>query len=215
MQVRNNELIVTRGESFTMSKKVQNRDGSPYIISSELENPHFLITVSSSLYDVNDRYVLNKWLNLKNFPRFKHTQPVDLSRYGLTFNDNTLPFIDLDGDGKNNDFTGDETSGYANIAIFYEKDQNGVTKYKYWEYNDNIEGNYGGRWVDYECPIVTTYSSDDTKLWDIGTYFYQILLVDVYGDELSINECHIFSPILRPTKLSVQSNIGGIWNGRI
>ena len=142
MQVRNNEITVQRGESWTMSKKIRNKDGSPFIVSSELANPYWLVTIASVRYEQKDRYILNKWLELSNCPRFKYTQPIELAKYGLKFSDNTLPFIDLDEDGDNNDFTGDETSGYSNIAIFYEKDFNGVISYKYWEYINNIEGDY-------------------------------------------------------------------------
>ena len=177
MQVRNNEIIVRRGETFTVSKLIQNRDGAPYIISSELSNPYWLFTVSSLRYDQKDRYILNKWLDLKDFFRFKHTQPIELSRYGLKFTDNTLPFIDLDGDGEDDDFTGDETSGYANIAIFYEKDSEGVTHYKYWEYINNIEGDYSGQWVEYKCPLITLFSNSVTSNWIEQNYYYQIKLV--------------------------------------
>ena len=38
MKSFNNELIIHHGETFTIDKTVQNKDGSPYIISSELEN---------------------------------------------------------------------------------------------------------------------------------------------------------------------------------
>lgn len=211
MQVHNNSIIVQRGESWTMSKKIMNKDGSPYIVSSELQNPYWLVTVTSAIYEQKDRYVLNKWLNLNGFPRFKHTQPIELAKYGLKFTDNTLPFIDLDGDGENDDFTGDETSGYANIAIFYEKDLDGVTSYKYWEYINNIEGNYEGQWVSYECPIVTSFTKEITSQWKEQNYFYSITLVA--GRE-SDGEYPIIIddsfPILTSTKLSVKSNLKGV-----
>ena len=177
MQVRNNEIWVQRGETFTMSKLIQNRDGSPFIVSSEFENPYWLITVSSNAYDQSDRYILNKWLELKNSLRFRITQPVKLRDYGLTFADEELPFMDIDSDGEN-DFTGDETSGYSNIAIFYEIDSAGVTHYKYWEYINNIEGNYEGRWADYKCQIITAFNNDVTSQWVEQEYIYQINLVD-------------------------------------
>ena len=43
MQVLRNELKVYRGENFTIDKLLKNRDGSPYIISNELQNPYWLI----------------------------------------------------------------------------------------------------------------------------------------------------------------------------
>lgn len=170
MQVRNNEITVFRGETWTMSKIIQNKDGSPYIINSRLKNPYWLITVSSSRYEQPNRYVLNKWLELKDFPRFEITQPVNLKSINsdYTFENTNVPA----------GYEGNETSGYANIAIFYEKDSNGVISYKYWEYINNIEGNYEGQWVDYRCPIITTFSSDITSKWIEQNYYYGILLVD-------------------------------------
>lgn len=171
MQVRNNELIVTRGETFTLSKLIENRDGSPYIISSRLNNPYWRITIASSHYEQNDRYVLNKWLELKNLPRFEITQPVNIRSLRpdfAIFDMTTLP----------SGYEGDETSGYANRAIFYGKDYDGVIKYKYWEYINNEIGDFSGRWVDYKCPIITTFDTEITSQWIGESYVYNILLVD-------------------------------------
>lgn len=170
MQVRNHEIIVFRGESWTLSKLIKNRDDSPYIISNAFRNPYWLITVASSLYNKTDGYYFNKWLSLKDVLRFTYTKPISLKSINsnYTFDNTTIP----------SGYEGDETSGYANIAIFYDKDDNGVIKYKYWEYNDNREGNYEGQWVDYFCPIVTTFGTDITSNWIEQNYYYRILLVD-------------------------------------
>ena len=214
MQVRNNEITIVRGESFTMCKRIVNRDGSPYIISSRLKNPYWKITVASSLYSDNRRYSVTKWLDLSGFPRFEKTRPVKLADYGLKFSDNTFPFIDLDSDDKS-DFAGDETSGYANTAIFYEEDQNGVISYKYWEYIDNKEGNFEGRWVDYECLITTTFPYTLTSEWVEQNYLYNISLIDgiltepvqsVYDMPFEVIE--ELYPILEATRLYVKSNLG-------
>lgn len=169
-----NEIVVRRGETWTLDKFVQNRDGSPFIISDAFKNPYWLITVTSSQYGSKNRYLFNKWLDLKSHLRFCITKPLKLSDYGLTFSDNTFPF--LNGDGT--DFTGDETSGYASSAIFYEKDSEGVISYKYWEYYNNEKDDFTGKWVDYKCPIVTSFTNEITSEWIEGNYLYQILLVD-------------------------------------
>ena len=169
MQVRNHELTITRGESFTLSKLVQNRDGSPYIISGEFKNPYFLITVSSTIYDQNERYVLNKWLDLKDTKRFKITQPVMLKAInpGYSFSNDAVP----------NGYEGDRSLGYANVAVFYDT-ANGVTSYKYWEYINNDEDDFSGKWVDYKCPITTVFGSDITQSLAEQNYMYNISLVD-------------------------------------
>ena len=183
MKIHNNELTVYRNETWTLSKKVINRDGSPYIISSELNNPYFLVTVASGRYEQTDRYIYNKWLNLKNFERFLFTQPVDISNVPI-FDETTLEIVDYAHYRSFNDmplpagYQGDKSLGYANIAIFAEKVSPSVTHYKFWEYINNIEDDYSGRWVDYDCPIVTTFSKEVTSAWIEQNYYYSILLVD-------------------------------------
>lgn len=165
MQVHNNVITVTRGETFTVSKIIKNRDYSPYIVSSKLANPYWLLTVTSSRYNQANRYVLNKWLNLVNFPRFEITkaQPIESD---LTFETAQLPA----------GYEGDETSGYANIAVFY-REVLGEREYKYWVYDNTDEGDYSGRWEDYECKLSTLFQSQITSKWSEQTYLYSIYLV--------------------------------------
>ena len=74
----NNELVVHRNETFTIDKIIQNKDGSPYVISSALENPYFLLTVTSNKYQQTNRYIKNYWLSLQNYPRFAQTKAINL-----------------------------------------------------------------------------------------------------------------------------------------
>lgn len=171
MLVHNNEITIVRGETFTMSKLIQNRDGSPYIVSSRLKNPYWKVSVLSSLNSGRDSYVLNKWLDLKDFPRFEITQPVNLKDVNPL-----LPNFELSSIPAK--YEGDETSGYANKAIFCLENSEGVIIYKYWEYNNNRKGDFGGKWVDYKCPIITTFTTDITSKWAVKPYWYNITLVD-------------------------------------
>lgn len=161
MQVHNNEITVHRGETFVVSKIIKNRDDSPYIVSSKLANPYWLLTVVSSRYNQTNRYVLNKWLDLKNQPRFEFTKPVKVDE-GIDFDDFQLPA----------GYEGDETLGYANIAVFTD----GV-QYKYWVYDNLDKDDYSGRWEDYECKFTTLFSNDITAKWSEQTYLYSIFLV--------------------------------------
>lgn len=174
MLVHNNEITIVRGEAFSMSKLIQNRDGSPYIVSSKLKSPHWKVTVTSSLNNSTDRYVLNKWLSLKDFPRFDITQPVNLKDINPAITNFELSSVPAK-------YEGDETSGYANKAVFYLETQPGVIIYKYWEYNNNEKGNFNGKWVDYKCPIITTFNTEITSKWAERPYWYNITLVD--GDD--------------------------------
>lgn len=237
MKVFKNELIVHRNETFSISKIIQNRDGSPYIISSELTNPYWLITVANSLYEQDGRYIYNKWLNLKNFLRFYYTKPVDLNSLGYDDWNAVLPA----------GYEGDETSGYANIAVFYLSD-NDIRNYRYWVYDNTESGDYAGHWEDYDCKLLTTFTSDITSQWSEQTYYYGILLVsgesvkeylvetciklnlsvedNIYNmydsiknidssllEKVDLNKpitnYDVVYPILEPTKILVQSNLKG------
>lgn len=200
MKVFKNELYVTVGESFTLSKIVQNKDGSPYIISSQLTDPYWLITVSDSIYEQKDRYVYNKWLSLKNALRFYITKPVNLNDLGYSNWDAVLPA----------GYEGDETSGYANIAVFY-LNIGGSIKYRYWKYNNNDQGDYSGYWEDYECNIITHYANNITKEWSAKNYYYSIFLISGTRNpgESFVTLIDVSYPILSPTKIIVRSNLRG------
>jgi hypothetical protein len=83
MILKGNEITVHRNETFTIDLLVTNRDGSPFMVSSEYANPYILITVFSTKYSQRNRYLANWWLNLDEMydendekikiPRFKNT----------------------------------------------------------------------------------------------------------------------------------------------
>lgn len=211
MRVSNHELTVRRNETFTLDKIVQNRDGSPYIISSELKNPYFLVTVSSTLYENDDSYTYHAWLPVE-LPRFHSTIPVKIN-----------DFTSLIGAPLYNGFdnmTG-PPSGYINgshiiyegdastpcyDALFYYEDEDDKT-YKWWS------GENG--WQDYECRIIHKFLQQYTGEWVERSYFYNIDLVDgtknenASSGERPLENISELIPILEPTKVSVLSNLKG------
>jgi hypothetical protein len=152
-----------------MNRKIQNKDGSPFIVCNRFENPFFLITIVSAMYQQENRYRLNRWLDLKNFKKFENVIPVELKSINSDYT--------FENDGIPSGYEGDETSGYANIAIFSEKDINGVISYKYWEYNNNEKNDYFGKWVNYECIITCMFTKDITERLIEQNYHYGISLV--------------------------------------
>ena len=195
MQTRNNEIIVHRGETWTMRKLIKNKDGSPYIISSRLNNPYWLISIASATYSQTNRYERELWCNLGDFPRFKVTRPIELKSINpsYTFDNTSIP----------TGYEYDEDTGklpYANVAIFYEKLSDSVINYKYWEYINNEVNPYDGRWVDYKCSITLPFTKDITDNWIEQNYYYNISLVDgettlnhlnALATQLSINTADI------------------------
>lgn len=110
MRVFRNEISVERGENFTLDMLIQNKDGSPFIISSELENPYFLLTISSCEYDIDSRIIKRYWCPISDLiPRFRNTSPALVESF--------------------------ESIKSPQSAVYYTKDSNSVCTYKYFKDN--------------------------------------------------------------------------------
>lgn len=181
MKTFNNELVVHRNETFTIDKSLYNKDGSPYIISSELKNPYFVMSISSTRYDQRNRYIKNYWLDLSKYLRFVSTQPIDILSFKTT-PDGTVPKY---GDGFPSltnaqiasqgylleGYIGNKLVRYdVGDAIFSYKNDNDITEYKYWSTGSEA-------WIDYTCKITFPISHKDTKDWIEQSYVYSIQLV--------------------------------------
>lgn len=209
----NNELVIHRNESFSIDRTIVNKDGSPYIVSSGMRNPHLLITVSSTKYNQPNQFKLSYLLPLVNLPRFNFTtviplrdltnesgEPLYTSGYptGLTLSveDEEKWFITAY-------YKGDLVKIEPNDAVFsYE--ENGKTYYKYWK-PDSLEDGSSGKWTDYIFRFVKEFAIEDTSKLVEQTYYYSIQLVA--GNPPS--EYAQVLPILNPTKMSVLSNLEG------
>ncbi len=207
MQVFRNELKVYRGENFTIDKLLINRDGSPYIISNELQNPYWLISVSNTQYAQEKRYVKNYWLSLEKFPRFSLTNVFNFKDIKVSETSNESVYNTFKDMAEQNGLI----SGYLN-GVYVEIDLNVYAvltdgkEFKYWN---------GSSFVNYECRIVKTFSTDDTKEWQSQNYLYSIQLVSgpkkQEGPEPIVP--HSSYPILAPTVINVIDYVQGdnIW----
>lgn len=259
MKTLNNEIFVQRGETFSIDRTIENKDTTPFIISSEIANPYFLLTVSSTRYEQEKRYVYRKWISLKDFVRFKQTKIVNLkdlkSEPGEYKQSNYTGFNDSKFNSLQS-FT-DPVTGvvYDNLVAFGYVNNEPVlyevgdavftdgTSYKYWDPDKT-----GNGWTDYTCRFAVMFSNQITKTWVEQNYMYSIELVsgestlqylrtlceqnDIYyedvldvndlvellteqGVEITINtkkpivEVTFNIPLLKPTKLTVSSNING------
>ena len=172
MKVFNNEIVISRNEAFSIDKTIENKDGSPYIISSRLNNPHFLISVSTTKYSQKDRYIMNYWLSLDNYPRFLFTQPINLADIKTSAAGTESLYSSFD------DLTGSTISGYVDgVLVEYEPgdavfyiDINGKREYKYYDI-------VAQKWITYSCKIVKVFTQEHTKEWVEQSYTYSILLV--------------------------------------
>ena len=222
MKVQNHDLTVRRNETFTMDRIIRNRDGSPYIISSKLLNPYFVITVSSSIYDVSDRYVYHAWLPV-NVPRFHSTIPVRINDFKDEDGNELYPngFDTMTGppvgyvNGVDIGY-GEDTDKPCYDALFYYEDNDGNRTYKWWNGKDNSEdGDDSKGWQDYECRIIHKFLQQYTRDWIERSYYYNIELLDgtldadaKAGERPLKDVCEVI-PILEDSKISVLSNLKG------
>ena len=218
MRLKGNEMIVHRGETFTIDKVVVNRDGSPFIVSSEYDNPHILISVSSTRYDLENRYKVNWWLDLKDSPRFLYTQPKKITVFDITQ-------------------TVDDQPGEY---LYYVDD---VTKCKYFDENDewhdyefriihHFVNSVTRDWVEqsyvYSIQLVSGNSTDEyiknlyNAVFEIEPdvdktteeLYYELKnkdenLVENLDFTRPIVGFDVVQVILEPTKLTVMSDING------
>ncbi len=90
MKVLGKSIIVRRGETFVLSRKVFKDDGrTPFVLPTSILNPYLVISVTSTAYNVEGRYKCNYWLNLEKYPKFQSSTPILLT--AKQFNSNTFP----------------------------------------------------------------------------------------------------------------------------
>lgn len=179
MKIRGNRIEITQGETFTLDKLIVNEDGSPFIVSEKMLNPHVLISVSDSEYDTSGKYIKNYWLPIGEKLRFSETRPVNL-----------LSILNADTDGEPaypdgfDSITALTTDGYVaagfipergnlytklspSTCVFYVENSDGTKTYKYWDTESD-------KWVDYEFSIIKLFPSSDTKNWTPKKYFWNV-----------------------------------------
>ena len=159
MKLRGKEIIVHRGETFTLDMNIKNRDGSPFIIDKTITNPYLLISIASSKYSQSTRYLSNWWLDLSHIKKFSSTIPVKIS-----------------------DFTKDRLAADEGVHNYVYTDGKG--NYKYWDENTQTFNDYSFRvtkafaynetkeWVsrsyDYSVTFIAGPKSYDylASIWD-------------------------------------------------
>ena len=203
MRVYADRIQVERGEEWTYDVYFQNRDGSPYIVSNQLTNPYILVTIASSKYTQNGRYIANFWNSVTEaYHTFYCTQPIELSGATLPTPENGLSReIQLDIHAKN--------QTYSTYAVYKWVDSNGVAQYKYWN---------GTAYEDYDFHFVMTFPTDITNQWIEQNYVFGVKLVagtanTDYNPEVDgsrpIATFDGVQVLVAPMQLIVTSNIAG------
>lgn len=192
----NNKREVQQGEDWNLDVLISQSsiEYIPFIISSQRVNPMFAITVASTRYEKNERYVQTWWQDLTTglgyrinnkdvpIPRFYQTVPMDL---------------------------GEMTE---NIPITRpQQDPPLYALYRYTLDTDEFDPNLGRKpyyycyfapdapnepRFDYECRIRMQFRSIDTSQWGSQNYLYQVTLVDTIDMNDYINDAHDIHPEL-------------------
>lgn len=180
MQSYENERVIQQGEDWNIDVKLSQsvQYYIPYVISSEREHPHFVLTVASTKFEKNHRYVESWWQEIPDSqPRFKQTTPFfvgdftadptsfeDLITKAIAYDDKVGP--DLADDTayerlyqytiKGGEFKYCYTTDGTNIVIGYELRM----RFNILSHIPGLEGLQGG-----------------TANWNSQEYMYQITLV--------------------------------------
>ena len=217
MKIRGNRIEITQGETFTLDKLIVNEDGSPFIVSDKMLNPHVLISISDSEYDTSGKYVKNYWLPIAEKLRFSETRAVNL-----------LSILDADTDGEplypdgfdsitelSNGFVtegymperGDSLIGlYPSTCVFYVENSDGTKTYKYWDTELD-------KWVDYEFSIIKLFPSSDTKNWTPKKYFWNVSVCSPVGERIedwTIDFNDIVIQLASDGEIFVKSRLKGV-----
>lgn len=170
MQIYNNIIEHTQGESFTLDLDVRYPNGNPYIISSELSHPYILFTIASTQYEQNKRYVMRHWLDTRDaannelYPRFFQTVPNE-----SLLNDPSV----IDGESFRVWLLSQPLSvwgenGFSNEV--YHLNNN-----TYW-YGKKEEENITSH--EYKCQVIVSFSHEETKAMTGQNYVYFIECID-------------------------------------
>lgn len=152
MRTLGRKIIVHRGETFTLTRKVFKDDGvTPFVLAKSITNPYLIITVSSNTFRVDGKYRLNSWLDLSTYPSFRRSTPEYKSSEDIT---NNVAPASPDNDGAG--------------CIYYTQDTAGTKYYYYWN---------GTEYKDYSFVFRKQFLNVHTRDWIESQYQYEFRLV--------------------------------------
>ena len=187
MEMNNNEIKVQQGEDWSLDVLLSSSDQEyiPFIVSSKRENPFFVVTVASTKFEKNLRYVKSWWCSVTNpnrleavaIPTFIYTNPVYCGKLDASEN---LPATPSDTNSPFSAIVANDTANNRNLYQYEDLQQNydvsvGHYPYRYFYYDYStgepklVE--------DYECRLRLNFNSDETIKWEGQNYLYQITLV--------------------------------------
>lgn len=173
MTGQRHNICITRGETFTIDKLIVNKDGSPYVVSNALKNPHFLLKIAQSKYAQNGRQTLHIWLPVAD--TFYCTNVVTL--------DSPDRAPELQNAFIKDYFNTRKTNDYAVYKFNTPKDANGNDYSAYYQWYG-----VGINYKEYNTRFSYTFTSDLTSKLIEQDYVYSIDLVAGDSTEEYVNE---------------------------
>lgn len=216
MESFGNEKRVQQGEDWNLDLLISARSDEyiPYIVSNQLQNPCFVVTVASTKYEKNKRYVKSWWNSLANLqlPTFYGTNPIYCGELVEDANLPTAPgemvantFKDENGDYVTEDPTLAETQTIEDMVTpylyQYTKEEDEIDKalghkpYYYFRYDYNKALDTFTLVEGYECKLTQTFLSQDTQEWTGQNYAYQITLVDGPLMDTKIDDVYAYKSV--------------------
>lgn len=216
MRTYSDRIMVERGETWTYDILLQNRDGSPFVVSNQLNNPYLCATVASSKYTQAGRYVANFWC------------PV-AGNYKTFYSSRVVMLVSEDDDGimplptASSDVVADVTrlkqagkvTGYGDYAVYGYDNGNRI---EYRVYNDTT-----GAYEDdeYEFRYTIQFTSPITALWTEQSYVFTVKLLsgEVNPDYANDNRLRplsnvdMMTSLVQPMSLVVSASVDGSLSG--
>jgi len=183
MLVYGNERIIHQGETWNLDIVLSQSsiEYIPFIVSSQRVNPMWAITVASTKFEKNERFIATWWLNMSELPKFYQTVVSDLGEL--------LPYQPVSKPAADSPMY----ALYQYTRSNEELDLSlGHKPYHYVYFDELGEANH-----DYECHIVMQFTSAETRLWESQNYLYQITLVDTLPMGDMIESAHEAYPDLQ------------------
>lgn len=189
MKLFDTDIVVQRGEAFQLNFEILTPQQTPYIIPADIDNPYFVLTVTSSGNYTKGRYKKDWWMKVDDTtPRFKETDFIDLTKFTTTNGGTTHPYSNWNNVGKLSEISGyypdrglwqlDLTSwnnGVYTECVFGCIDSStGKMTYKYW-YSE-VEQSSSGSWIDYDLILSFIIMPSDSQEWISQNYLYGVSL---------------------------------------
>lgn len=185
MESFGHERRVRQGEDWNLdiTLSASNREYIPFIVSSQRNNPFFVVTIASTKYEKNFRYVRSWWNSVDNLniPTFYQTTP---RYYGELSELPTDPSA-IEGESAETRYLYQYTLASDAIDIT-------VGHKPYYYFYFDYSGETPVRIDNYSCRLRFNFPSSVTAEWTGQNYLYQITLVSGQLMQDRLNEIYDF-----------------------